>query len=66
VEVGGDAARKENPLLETLKQKTLPSEVIKESVAGLLFFPLEGKHKVKDLTMVYKGPGGRLVISFGR
>jgi hypothetical protein len=66
VEVGNDGPKKENPLLTVLKEKTLPSEVIKESVAGLLFFPLEGKHKLKDLTMVYKGPGGRLVISFGK
>ncbi len=66
VEVAGDAVRKESPLLTVLKEKTLPSEVIKESVSGLLFFPLEGKHKHKDLSMVYKGPGGRLVISFGK
>jgi hypothetical protein len=66
VETSGEAARKENPLLTVLKQKSLPSEEIKESVSGLLFFPLEGKHKIKDLSMVYKGPGGRLVITFGR
>ena len=62
----GDGARKESPLLAVLKEKTLPSQEIKESVAGLLFFPLDGKHKGKDLSMIYKGPGGRLVISFGK
>jgi hypothetical protein len=66
VEATGDSQAKESPLLTALKEKTLPSAEIKESVSGLLFFPLEGKHKAKDLSMVYKGHSGRLVISFGR
>lgn len=66
VEASGDGARKESPLMAVLREKTLPSQEIKESIAGLLFFPLDGKHKGKDLSMIYKGPGGRLVISFGK
>lgn len=56
---------KPNPLLDTLKAKTLPDTLeIKEPVSGLLYFPLEGKQKTKDLEIIYKGPGGRLLISF--
>jgi hypothetical protein len=56
---------KDNPLLATLESKTLPdSKETKEPVAGLLFFPLEGKQKAKDLELLYKGPAGRLYIPF--
>jgi hypothetical protein len=56
---------KVDPLLATLESKTLPdSEETKEPVAGLLFFPLEGKQKAKDLELLYKGPAGRLFIPF--
>ena len=27
-------------------------------------FPLEGKQKAKDLELIYKGPGGRLMMPF--
>lgn len=62
----GASKAKEDPLLVAMKEKCLRSEEIKEPVTGLLVFPLEGKHKPKDLTLVYKGVGGRLVLSFGR
>ncbi len=62
----GDASKgKTDPLLATLEAKTLPdSAEVKEPVAGLLFFPLEGKQKTKDLELIYKGPAGRLYIPF--
>jgi hypothetical protein len=57
---------KENPLLNALKEKGFKSEEIKESTTGLLYFPLEGKHKPKDLSMSFKGVGGRIVLNFGK
>ena len=36
----------------------------KEPVEGLLYFLLDGKNKVKDLGLIYKGPAGRLAMDF--
>jgi hypothetical protein len=56
---------KSNPLLDALEAKVLPdSKETKDEIAGYLFFPLEGKQKVKDLELIYKGPGGRLMMPF--
>ena len=55
---------KENPLLAKLKQKMLPAQRGTEPVSGLLYFSLEGKHKPKDLELVYRGPAGKLSIRF--
>ncbi|MDP3000662.1 MAG: hypothetical protein Q8N47_24475 [Bryobacterales bacterium] len=55
---------KESPLLAKLKQKMLPAKRGTEPVSGLLYFSLEGKHKPKDLELVYRGPAGKLSIRF--
>jgi hypothetical protein len=55
---------KENPLLAKLKQKMLPAKQGTDPVSGLLYFSLEGKHKPKDLELVYRGPAGKLSIRF--
>ena len=55
---------KENPLLAKLKQKMLPAKQGTEPISGLLYFSLEGKHKPKDLELVYRGPAGKLSIRF--
>lgn len=60
------AGKGEDPVLRALKDKAVPVGEIKEPVSGLLYFALEGKHKAKDLTLIYKGPYGRLVLSFGK
>lgn len=54
----------DNPLLDALKQKALPQRETNESVRGLLYFFLEGKHKVKDLELMYKSPAGRMMLDF--
>lgn len=55
----------ENPILPLLKQKVLPDTETKDSVEGLLYFSMEGtKLKPKDLSLIYKGTGGRLVMEF--
>lgn len=57
---------KENPALAMLKEKILAEKEITEPIAGQLYFLLEGKHKLKDLDLYYKAPGGRLSLRFVR
>jgi hypothetical protein len=58
--------KKDSPLLAALKEKQLKEGEIRDWVSGLLYFPLEGKQKLKDLVLIYKSPAGRLVLAFGR
>jgi hypothetical protein len=51
-------------LLTALKAKSIPDNEIKQPVEGLLYFRMDGKNKLKDLTVLYKGDGGRLVADF--
>jgi hypothetical protein len=62
--INSGGKEKENPLLAKLKQKMLPAKQGTEPVSGLLYFSLEGKHKPKDLELVYRGPAGKLSIRF--
>jgi hypothetical protein len=55
---------KENPVLATLKEKILPEKEITGPTQGLLYFPLEGKHKTKDLELSYKSKDGKLILRF--
>lgn len=55
---------KENPLLEILKKRALPEGETKKPVTGLLYFPLDGKHKVKDLELQYRGQAGKFALRF--
>jgi hypothetical protein len=55
----------ENPILPLLKEKVLPDTETKVGVEGLLYFSMESaKLKPKDLSLIYKGTGGRLVMEF--
>jgi hypothetical protein len=54
----------ENPLLAPLKAKGLAEAETNKPLEGLLYFALEGKNKPKDLSLLYKGAAGRLVIDF--
>jgi hypothetical protein len=51
-------------LLELLKQKQLPDGEIKEPVEGLLYFQIEGKHKVKHFELVYRKAPPRVHLRF--
>ncbi len=64
VEGGNKDKDKDNPLLKTLKEKMMPARTGTGPVAGLLYFPLEGKHKPKDLELMYRGPAGKLFLRF--
>ena len=55
---------KEPELLSVLKKKQLRTGKIAEPVSGLLYFSLEGKHKHKNLELVYTGAGGKIVLQF--
>lgn len=59
-----DSGKKDNPVLAALKSKELPQGKTSEPKAGLLYFTLEGKHKLKDLELLYKGPEGPLEFDF--
>jgi hypothetical protein len=63
-EVKDNKGAPENPLLKVLQGKMLPEKETNDPVTGLLYFPLEGKVKLKDLELIYKGPAGRLYIEF--
>ena len=60
----GDKNAKPNPLLAALKAKILPDKESLDPVEGLLYFPIDGKIKPKDLSLQYKGPAGRLIMEF--
>jgi hypothetical protein len=51
-------------LLEALKAKQLPERESTEVTQGFLYFPLDGKHKLKNLAVLYRGPAGKLDLEF--
>lgn len=53
-----------NPLLKLLSEKMLPDKEGIQPISGLLYFPIDGKQKIKDLELIYKGPAGKLFIEF--
>ena len=53
-----------NPILAALKSKELTYGKTMTPVKGLLYFSLDGKHKLKDLEVWYRGPAGKFVISY--
>ena len=58
-------AKEDNPLLEVLKANILPEKKSQDTVKGHLYFILDGKHKLKDLELMYKPRGGdRLILDF--
>lgn len=59
-----DDKGKDNPLLDTLKKKSMPEGETDQPVKGYLYFPLEGKHKAKDLALIYRGQAGKLTLEF--
>ena len=54
-----------NPkLLAALQAKQLPDKETSEPLEGLLYFRLVGKHKLKDMAVLYRGPAGKLNHDF--
>jgi hypothetical protein len=53
-----------NKLLEQLKAKQFPQKETADPVEGYLYFPLDGKHKLKNLAVLYRGEAGKLKLVF--
>lgn len=51
-------------LLDALKAKQFPQKDSTQPVEGYLYFPLDGKHKLKNMALLYRGPAGRLDLEF--
>lgn len=51
-------------LLEALKAKQFPQKESVQPVEGYLYFPLDGKHKLKNMAVLYRGPAGNLNLEF--
>jgi len=63
--VQADTGEPDNPLLQVLKEKVLPEKETNDPDAGLLYFLFDGKPpKVKDLTLIYKFHGGKVILDF--
>jgi len=59
-----DKAQGNNTLLEALKAKQLAITDSVKPVEGFLYFPLQGKHKLKNMAVLYRGAGGKLNLEF--
>jgi hypothetical protein len=51
-------------LLAALKAKQLADSDVKDTADGFLYFSLNGKHKLKDLALLYRGRAGKITIEF--
>jgi hypothetical protein len=55
----------DNPLLQVLKEKVLREKETNDPDSGLLYFLFDGKPpKLKDLSLIYKFPGGKVILDF--
>lgn len=59
-----DKKEKVNPMKKVLEDKELPAGEIKVDTKGLLYFPVDGKHKTKNIVLLYRGLGGRIDVEF--
>lgn len=60
-----DTKSEGNPnLLKALKARQFPTTESTEPVEGYLYFRLDGKHKLKNLEVLYRGPAGKLDLEF--
>jgi len=59
-----EGSPEDTPLMEALRQRELPLGEVKQPVHGFLYYVLEGKHKLKDLDLIYKAHDGQLILDF--
>jgi hypothetical protein len=62
--IDNNTSKTEDPLLASLKAKVLTETKTKEPVSGQLYFILDGKHKRKDLELIYKTGSERIILDF--
>jgi hypothetical protein len=60
------AKQKEDPLLQVFRDRILLEKEVSDTVSGQLYFVLDGKHKLKDLELIYKSQGKRVLLSFDK
>lgn len=63
-EIADKKEAEENPVLAALRKKELAQGKTAEPVKGYLYYIFEGKHKLKDLELMYKTPQGTLMLDF--
>lgn len=51
-------------LFNALQAKQFPEKEATQPVEGYLYFPLDGKHKLKNMAVLYRGPAGKLDLEF--
>jgi hypothetical protein len=51
-------------LLTAIKAKQLPDTTTTDEVSGYLLFPLEGKQKLKNMAVLYRGQAGHVDLEF--
>ena len=59
-----DSAPEKSDLLAKLKAKELAAQDVEKPVEGLLYFRLAGKHKLKNMAVLYRGPSGHIDMEF--
>jgi len=52
------------PLLNALKAKQLETKDVTDTAEGYLYFPLDGKHKLKNMAVLYRARTEKLDIEF--
>ncbi|MCC6264583.1 MAG: hypothetical protein IT169_13475 [Bryobacterales bacterium] len=60
----GKPGNQQTAWLETLKAKVLKEGELTQAHEGLLYFPLNGKHKPKQITLLYNGVNPRMELTF--
>lgn len=65
-ELSAGDPKEANPLLAALKDKVLPERETNEDSTGLLYFLIDGKLKPKDLELIWKVSGHKLMLEFGK
>ncbi len=63
-QASGKSDDSKNELLEKLRETQLKEGEISGPETGLLFYPLEGKHKPKQIWLHYTGEGGKIDLQF--
>ena len=59
-----DGAKGNDDLLTKLKSKELATQDVQKPEEGLLYFKLTGKHKLKNMAVLYRGPSGPIDMEF--
>jgi hypothetical protein len=63
--VHSENANEDGPMVKLLTDKGLPDKDIKTVVEGLLYFAMDSaKLKAKDVSLIYQGPAGKLIVDF--